>query len=276
MRQPLWGMLAIVLGLAVRGANAESFPVGDVFAPLVADPLETRSFISMLGLDAESRSGGSTIGSVGVGASLGFYRWRGERPDDGWQIGIFAAVASQFDLEADSSPLLNADYRVGFPLSFRRGEWSGRARLFHQSSHLGDEFILEGSAPPRINLSAEAVDFVLAWERSGWRPYVGGTYLLHTELGGIGKAGVQAGIDYLGTRAMLAGGRLVGGIDYRAFEANDWRHGLSFKVGLEFGRPRPERRGITVLLEAYDGFAPFGQFFRTDISYYGVALQFDY
>ena len=31
------------------------------------------------------------------------------------------------------------------------------------------------------------------------------------------------------------------------FEQEDWDAGVSAKVGLEFGRPRPERRGLTVL-----------------------------
>ena len=69
----------------------------------------------------------------------------------------------------------------------------------------------------------------------------------------------------------------LGGADsVRSLQATDWRGGLSAKVGLEFGRPRPERRGLTVLLEYFDGSAPFGQFYRDVVSYYGVGVQFDY
>ena len=86
----------------------------------------------------------------------------------------------------------------------------------------------------------------------------------------------QVGLDYVGTKPVLFGGRLVGGVDYRSLEATDWRGGVSAKVGLEFGRPRPERRGLTVLLEYFDGSAPFGQFYRDVVTYYGVGVQFDY
>ncbi len=48
----------------------------------------------------------------------------------------------QFDLSAPSSDLINTDYVVGVPLSWRSGGWSTRVRLYHQSSHLGDEFLL--------------------------------------------------------------------------------------------------------------------------------------
>lgn len=263
---------AFLAALAAQGARAQSFPEGDVFRPLVADPNETRSYLSLINVDSEHDQ--QWIGDVGVGANLGFYRWGGARAGDGLQIGIFAAVQSQFAVEQSSYPLVNTDYRVGFPLTYRSGDFSARARLFHQSSHLGDEFILQGRSPQRVNLSVEVIDLLLAWDIGNWRPYIGGGYLFHVDPDTLNKGAFQAGVDYIGTRPALWGGRLVGGVDYRAFDENDWRAGISAKVGLEFGRPLPNRRGLAVLLEAYDGPAPYGQFYRDVVTYYGVALQF--
>jgi hypothetical protein len=59
-------------------------------------------------------------------------------------------------------------------------------------------------------------------------------------------------------------------------EETDWRGGLSAKIGLEYGRARPNRRGVTVLLEYFDGSAPFGQFYQDTVTYYGASLQFDF
>lgn len=263
---------AFLLAFAVQGVRAQSFPDGDVFRPLVADPLETRTFLSVIGVDFEQTQ--TTAASVGIGANLGFYRWPGERPGEGWQLGMFAHFASQFDLEEDSYPLINTDFRVGFALGYRRGDWSARAKVLHQSSHLGDEFLLSGNAPEREDLSIELIDLVFAYERAGWRPYVGTSYLFHADPETLKKWGLQAGVDYLGTTPVLFGGRLTGGVDIRALEENDWRAGVSAKVGLAYGRADPERRGVTVLFEYYDGPSPFGQFYRDVISYYGVALQF--
>ena len=81
-------------------------------------------------------------------------------------------------------------------------------------------------------------------------------------------------MDYVGSNAVLFGARPVAGLDYRALEENDWRGRVSVKAGLSFGRHEPQPRGITVLLEYYDGPAPFGQFYHDVVSYYGVALQF--
>lgn len=62
------------------------------------------------------------------------------------------------------------------------GCWSARVRGFHQSSHLGDEFIINNPAVERKNLSFEAVDVLLAVEerlgRVYGRVYGGGAYIV--------------------------------------------------------------------------------------------------
>ena len=265
--------LAFLFALPVAPAKAEAFPTDDVFRPLLANPTEPRFFIRALALKTTTER--LTIASVGFGGTFGFYRWPGERPGEGWQVGIFGGVDSQFDLTTESKDLINTDFRVGFPLTYKRGQFSARARIFHQSSHLGDEFILSGNAPQRINLSLESADFVLAWEAGGWRPYAGGYSLLYSNEDIEKKFGLHAGLDYAGRAPLLGGGRLVGGVDVKWFDELNWRPGVSVKLGLEYGRPYPQRRGITVLLEAYDGSSPFGQFYLSNIKYYGLGVQFD-
>ena len=275
MRKCLGGVLAFLPSLlAPPAALAETFPLGDVFRPLVADPSEARTFISILSLDTPTDN--FTVASIGAGLNFGLVRWPGERAGQGWQIGLFGSVFSQFNLDTSSDDLVNSDYRIGLPLSYKRGAFSARAAIFHQSSHLGDELVLSASAPQRLNLSFEALDFVIAWELGNWRPYGGGFYLLSGDPEGLKKSGLHAGLDYAGRAPMLWGARLVAGLDLKWFEEMNWRVGASAKVGLEFGRPRPERRGVTVLFEAYDGFAPFGQFYRDNIGYFGLGVQFDF
>jgi len=274
MKARFWSAFTFLLAVAAQGVCAQSFPEGDVFRPLVADPIEPRFFFSVVQMDVGDQN--VTVAPVGAGVNFGLYRWPGERAGDGWQLGIFGAVASQFNLDSSSDDLINTDFRVGIPLSYRRGAFSGRARVFHQSSHLGDEFLLEGPDTPRVNLSVEIFDLVLAWEHAGWRPYAGFAYVFRRDPDDLKKTGFQLGVDYVGTKQILFGGRLVGGVDYRSLEETDWRGGLSAKVGLEYGRPGPNRRGVTVLLEYFDGSAPFGQFYQDTVTYYGASLQFDF
>src|SRR2546422_3614331 len=46
---------------------------------------------------------------------------------------IAAGVFSQFNMQSATNDLINTDYLVGLPLTYRHGSWSTRLRLYHQS-----------------------------------------------------------------------------------------------------------------------------------------------
>lgn len=258
-------------------ADAHRYPMGDVFARLVADPKEPQNF--MIVADLEPFRGADRVSAwlVGIGETFGFYRRPSQREDDGdsgddgWQVSVFAAAFSQFNLDGPSNDLINTDYQVGVPFSFRREPFSLRARFFHQSSHLGDELLLGPNPPQRINLSFEAIDMLVAFEWKGWRAYAGGAYAVHVDPSDLERGLYQAGIDYHHAKGWL------GGIDVKWLEERDWEPGTSAMGGYQFGSNKGAGgRGMSARLVYYDGVSPFGQFFVQDISYWGagVWLQF--
>ena len=91
-------------------------------------------------------------------------------------MGLQAAVFSDFNLGAPSSDLINTDFIASAYASARTGQASAFARVYHQSSHLGDEFLLRRLTDvERINLSYEGADFRLSYELPyGLRVYGGG------------------------------------------------------------------------------------------------------
>jgi Protein of unknown function (DUF1207) len=252
----------------------ELFPHDSTFRSPVADPAEPRVFMSRLDV---RRDAGAEFNAarVGLGYDFGLLRRQGGSADQDWQLSFFGSIDSLFNLDLPGDALVNTDYRVGVPLTWRGAPFSARARVYHQSSHLGDELILGGNAPPRVNLSFEAVDFLVAWERSGWRLYGGASHTLSTSTDTYKGGGLHVGFDYVSAPALL-GQRLTAGVDVKWLEPADWRSGVSAKAGIMIGRYALERRGVTLLVEAYEGFAPFGQFFVEDFSYRGVTLQFDF
>jgi len=72
-------------------------------------------------------------------------------------LSLRAGVFSDFDLNATSHDLVNADYLGGLYSSFPVGGWSAFGRLFHQSFRLGDEFLLRTHLQC-VNLSYEGAD----------------------------------------------------------------------------------------------------------------------
>jgi hypothetical protein len=249
-------------------------PVGDLFRPLVADPKQPQFFISYIRMHTPSERFGAA--SVGYGENFGLSRWPGAEPGDGWQFNFFGGLFAQFNLDAPSSDLINADYTVGFSLTHRRGPYSARARLYHQSSHLGDEFLLSQPNIQRINLSIEAIDAMASYEWDRWRVYGGAGYLIGRDPPDLKPGYAETGFEYRSPRFILDLGRFIAGYDLRAFEEENWKAAKSLKMGLELGEADPGRRRVRLLAEYYDGPSPFGQFFQTDIKYVGAGLYFGF
>jgi hypothetical protein len=255
-------------------------PRGDVFCPLVADPKGLNSSVAYLRGDAKDFA--ADVGSVSIADVFGFFRIGGKDPGDGVQLGLSAGVFAQFDLGSSSYDLINADYVIGIPLTMRSGGFSTRLRLYHQSSHLGDEFLARTDHPEQENLSFEAAEALLSQDIHFVRLYGGGEYYLHRDPedlpSGLGHAGIELrppGGVHFGTVGTV---RVIAAADVKAVSDNsDWQFGVSIRAGFEIGRgregPVPSRRW-SVLYEFYDGPSPYGQFFQSDVRLMGIGLQF--
>jgi hypothetical protein len=251
------------------------FPLGELFYPPMANPKEPRTHVTYLRLNLPDDS--INIGSVGFGDSFGLVRWPGRGEEDAWQVGISGAVLAQFNLDASSMDLINADYIIGFPLSYRNGSWSARARLFHQSSHLGDEFLLQPQNPAlkaaRLNLSFETIELLGGWEWKGFQFTAGPSYILHTDTD-LKRYSVQAGIDYQSREPVFKPTiRLFASVLCHAWEETDWNPDFNVKAGINIRSPYTEKRAIQIFGEYYHGNLPFGQFYKLRAEYYGAGIN---
>jgi len=255
------------------------FPQDQIFCPLIGDPKEARSFVTFLrgtfpSIDDPSGEG-TSIASVGLGDSFGLIRQGGPAASEGVQLDVVGSIFAQFNLGAPSNDLINADYLIGAPLTFRRRGFSVRARLYHQSSHLGDEYLLSSEDVERENLSFEAVEFLVSQEVGVVRAYAGVERIFRREPHALPSKLFHFGVELRSGRARKV--QLVGGVDVKTTEFHDWSPAISGRAGLEFGRPGPgghPGRLVMLMLEVYDGPSPYGQFFRDDISYMGIGLHF--
>jgi hypothetical protein len=262
------------------GRGLVPLPQGSLFCPLVADPKAEQTFASYVRGDfstlANAPAGTDTnIAAVGIAYDLGLVRFAGTTAGDGLQIDAFGAVFAQFNLDEPSFDLINADYLVGFPATFRLRGFSVRLRVYHQSSHLGDEFLLAGE-PERINLSFESAEIILSQELGALRIYAGGESFFRrvpADLAGrLGHAGIEI------RPASFGAGRLLAALDVKAVEEEDeWSLAWSARAGVEIARVHSAgnpARVLSLLAQYYDGAAPYGQFYRENIRFYGIGLHF--
>src|SRR5262249_16452935 len=153
-------------------------PEGDVFCPLLADPKAAHSYVAYV-RGTSSSPFGTDLASFGIGDHFAFARWNGARPGEGIQVGLEGSVVAQLDLNTESHDLINADYVLGLPVTWRWRVLSGRLRAYHQSSHLGDEFVLR-SRIPRENFAFESGEGILSADAGPLRVYAGGEYVIHS------------------------------------------------------------------------------------------------
>lgn len=245
-----------------------------IFAPLVADPKQPHFFAAWLWITSPIVTG--QVSNVGLGEDIALIRGPGRR----WAVSVAAGVFSQFNMETSSNDLINTDFVIGFPMAYRLGAVSARTRIYHQSSHLGDEFILNQS-PTRVNLSFEAAEVLVARDLGTFRAYGGGEYVLRHEPADLKPGLLHAGVEYrqpggLVGVAGLGDGRLVAAVDAKSTQERKWRVGWSMRVGIEF-RPGTARlgpeRNLSVQLHGYSGPAPYGQFYQENVRSVGVGIH---
>jgi hypothetical protein len=173
---------------------------------------------------------------------------------------------------------LNTDYFVGVPLSYRTGALSWRAILYHQSSHLGDEYLLHANTR-RVEFSYEALNMIGSYELHEWRGYLGGEVILRKEPHDLKTLTAQAGIEYYGSSPLWGRGIPVGGLDLKSAEEHDWAVNASISAGLEFrGDPPGDHRYMRIMLDGFKGFNPHGQFYTENmrINYYGAGVYWGF
>jgi hypothetical protein len=257
-------------------------PSGNVFCPLVADPKAMLSFLSYL-VEDKSVDSIDNVGSVGISDSFGLARWGASERDDGVQLSLEGAIFAQFDLGTSSYDLINADYLVAVPLTMRLGNVSARLRAYHQSSHLGDELLINrGESLERENISFEAADFILSIDAAALRLYGGGEYIFHRLPKDLQHYVAHGGAEFRPATELLRWGRIgflrfIAAVDLKASQQQDYDPSVSLRAGFEINRPfsgELPARSWSILFESYRGPSPYGQFFRQKIQYIGVGAHF--
>lgn len=244
-----------------------------LFASLLADPRWPHFSVSY---QQHSNNDLEKVGSATFGETFSIYRFAGPWNSQ-MEIGLQAGVFSIFDLDSDSHDLVNADYLVALPLSLKKNNFSAMMRVFHQSSHLGDEYVLREDTGDRINFSYEGYDTLLSYNFPfGFRLYGGGGYLFDRTPSELDPWIAQGGVEFNSPVAWLNGSiRPIAAVDIQSRESNDWDTDVSLRAGIQLENPDFLSRKLKIMFEYYKGSSPNGQFYiRDEEEYFGIGLHF--
>lgn len=252
-------------------------PKGHLFKPLLADPRWAHFSASYRNFQ-NTNFDGRDIASVSFGETIPFYRSNIGQSTAQWETGLQAGVFSDFNLGSSSSDLVNTDFIVSLYSSMRAGQFSAFGRVYHQSSHLGDEFLLRAtnSKFERVNLSYEGADLKLSYELPyGVRLYGGGGGLFHKEPSVLKVWSAQYGIEFRSPwRLDFASIRPIVAADIKHFDENNWSTDISARAGVEFDNLQVLGRKLQILVEYFNGYTPSGQFYKDKVEYVGLGAHF--
>jgi hypothetical protein len=231
-----------------------------IFEPLMADPRWPRIAISYQ-LFTDNGDLNNLLASA-IGGTIPVYR--DDRHVTGRsQVAVQAAAFAINDLDTSSWDLLNSDYRFGLAFMNQRGPVSSIFRIYHFSTHAGDEAILNSGAE-RDN------------PREWLRVYGGSAYLFSRHPKELDPWAFQYGVELKSSRQYLKILRPVAGVNLYHTEENNWHSELSVRLGAEIENQTTQWHKVQFLLGYSNGPSAFGQFNDQSHEFLDIGMHFYY
>lgn len=217
-----------------------------------------------------------------VGGALPLWHLKQWPGKGGIVISAQVGITARFRIEYETREDAGQDWFVGMPIEVAYERWSGRFRIGHRSSHIGDELV-ETTGVQRIEFGGEFADFIAAYRLvHEVRAYGGATFNFRSYTEELPALRTRGWHDYLGFQAGIDGGvwqwsnghvGWVGGIDWQLQQRTNWRsiYALALGVGA-----RTETRGTRLLLRYYSGPSAMGEFFLTRERFWGLEWVVDF
>ncbi len=262
--------------------TAGLLPSGDVFEPLWADPLWPLMAVGFHRYANDDFL--ENVAAVTIGATIPIYRWENPRNlyFDWIEFAAQGAVQSDFDQDRFSRDNFSNDYIAAVMANARKDRFSAVFRFHHQSSHVGDEYLTNGSGIVREDFGYDRLDFLFSYDVAG-QPYVDEAGLFRV-YGGFGRAlrrpsppdwgywHLQSGIELRAPFQLSGYWRPVAAVDVQQQEGNDFKPDINIRAGIQAENRAVHGRTLKFLLEYYNGKEPNGQFWRDDTTILGFGL----
>jgi hypothetical protein len=213
----------------------------------------------------------STIDTA-IGAEWGLFRLAPEKPFEGLQFDMLAAVFTRFD----NGALMAADYRAGAPFTYAKDNWQAKVGYEHTSGHFGDKFIDHNPDFPRRSYTRDEIVCGLAyrfWDQFRAYGQVGFAFGKRRPPGGTER--YDAGLEW--SRPLFAKFPLqpFAAVDLDFRPEQNYIINRTVQVGWMWQNP-DTRRAVRLAVEYYAGRDPFGAFVRNTENWVGFSLLFDW
>lgn len=275
----------------------------ELYFPMIANP---RQVIYSFGYRGGDKVIGKKTAAFSMGDNFPIYRWFGVLPWCGdLQVGIETGIWCVFNMDpdpertdrcgeswAECTECVNTDYYVGIPVSYAVNAWAFRFRLYHISSHIGDEFIFnhpqyidcdyENTDQFRKNPSMEIIDFFTSYQANkSIRVYGGIGYVLHSDRtfpmdNWYFEYGGEAHFWGCNYHFQKLFGNFFAAAYFRNWEYVNFDLDQTYMFGYEWSKIQGVGRKIRLALEYHDGFSAEGQFMAMRTSYWSFRFIYGF
>lgn len=248
-----------------------------LFQPLIANPRDPVYSIAY-------RWGDRIIAKSQIAISLGdifpIYRFFDVFGGD-LQIDIGACMWANFNMAPsvqtndEWAELVTTDYILSIPISYAIGIHSFRLRVYHISSHLGDEFMVNNPGVERLNPSFEAIDFFWSIQfKDALRIYFGPGFVINDDTSfDMGTFYFEYGLEFRPFSHKYKHPRLYGNpffaLDCQNWQVNGYNPSLTLQLGYEWRKLERAGRSVRIFGEYHNGYSE-GQFFDRTTEYWAI------
>jgi len=260
-----------------ENSKIELFPKGNYFNPILLDPATPQLSSSVYAYVQNGIIRRKAYIPVNIGASKIILR-REKNKDVGFEAGVEFAIHSQFIIgpvrNSTMGGLQNADYRISGIGHYKNGRNVYRIKVFHQSSHLGDDHIIRNEiTTPTSNIqNYEEISLMMSRYTGNIRYYISGGY--NFSFYTIRKRILLHGGTYYSRPVNIKNGiGLIGGFDLKIYEQNNFTPNWKVGIGIEIGQNKTN--SIKMLLEYYNGNLPYSTLEPEKVQLFGMGFYFN-
>ncbi len=260
--------------LAADQEILEVLPPKNLYDAPIADPRWPKF---LMGLSHDFKGDfGKTLWIFNFGEDIGLVKFG--NPKYPYEFGVQAGAFGVMDISTEPTQLVNTDYFVALEISHVHDKYQHLLQIFHQSSHVGDEFLLSPQAAnfTRINLSYEMLKYFLRYKHSPYfSPYATAGCILHVDPNHVKRLAFSAGVDLYSKKIVFKDSmRIIAGGFINSWEENNFSPSITVRVGLQYERVKYCNRFLQLLLQYEGGKSQQGQFYGTNIQQFGILIAF--
>jgi hypothetical protein len=216
------------------------------------------------------------LGTFAIGINKAIFQ-KQKNNNKAFEIGLEFASFTQFEFFYNSVGThkrqhFNTDFIIGLPVIWKFDKIFLRFKIFHRSTHLGDDYIFRNNLTDHEvePITYEQMDISLFYEKKNTVYYVGLGSILRSNVSRkvfVAYAGFFNSVNI----GQSNGFRFVYGVNIKTEAETDFKPGINSGIGIEFGGKK-KNYPIKLMMEYYNGFMPFSAFEQNDVQMLGLSI----